>query len=290
MFDAVTAAVEGALAAGARYADARGMLQRQESMSARNVRRRRPRAAGVRGRRRPGAGRLVLGLRGGARPVRPAGPRGRRRGGGRGAGVGERARPGRGPDPGRRPAGQLGEPVRGGPPLSVSADEKGDLVAGVTADHARRGRPGRRGVVRDLGHAEVVRPPARAPGSTSASASAAPASSATAIGAGETQRRSYPGIRGQYGTRGWELVRSLDLPGNRGAGRGGGAGAAHRAGLPGRRDRPDPRQRADGAADPRVRRARRRARPHPRLGGRVRRHVLAGPSPSWARCASARTS
>ena len=25
---------------------------------------------------------------------------------------------------------------------------------------------------------------------------------------------SYPGIRGQYGTRGWELVRELDLPGN----------------------------------------------------------------------------
>src|SRR5213078_204819 len=40
------------------------------------------------------------------------------------------------------------------------------------------------------------------------------AMSATAIGDGETQRRSYPGIRGQYGTRGWELVRELDLPGN----------------------------------------------------------------------------
>ena len=38
--------------------------------------------------------------------------------------------------------------------------------------------------------------------------------SATAIGDGETQRRSYPGIRGQYGTRGWELVRQLDLVGN----------------------------------------------------------------------------
>ena len=37
---------------------------------------------------------------------------------------------------------------------------------------------------------------------------------ATAVGEGETQRRSYPGIRGQYGTRGWELVRALDLPGN----------------------------------------------------------------------------
>ena len=37
---------------------------------------------------------------------------------------------------------------------------------------------------------------------------------ATAIGDGETQRRSYPGVRGQYGTRGWELVRELDLLGN----------------------------------------------------------------------------
>jgi TldD protein len=32
------------------------------------------------------------------------------------------------------------------------------------------------------------------------------------VGEGETQRRSYPAFRGQYGTRGWELVRSLDLP------------------------------------------------------------------------------
>ena len=30
---------------------------------------------------------------------------------------------------------------------------------------------------------------------------------ATAVGEHETQRRSFPGIRGQYGTRGWELVR-----------------------------------------------------------------------------------
>src|SRR6185436_18537697 len=40
------------------------------------------------------------------------------------------------------------------------------------------------------------------------------AMSATAVGEAETQRRSYPGIRGQYGTRGWELVREIDLPGN----------------------------------------------------------------------------
>ena len=34
------------------------------------------------------------------------------------------------------------------------------------------------------------------------------------VGEGETQRRSYPAFRGQFGTRGWELVRSLDLPGH----------------------------------------------------------------------------
>lgn len=34
---------------------------------------------------------------------------------------------------------------------------------------------------------------------------------ATSIGNGETQRRSYPAARGQYGTKGWEMVRDLDL-------------------------------------------------------------------------------
>jgi TldD protein len=34
---------------------------------------------------------------------------------------------------------------------------------------------------------------------------------ATAIGDGETQRRSYPAARGQYATRGWEFVDELDL-------------------------------------------------------------------------------
>jgi TldD protein len=34
---------------------------------------------------------------------------------------------------------------------------------------------------------------------------------AIVIGDGETQRRSYPSYRGQYATRGWELVHELDL-------------------------------------------------------------------------------
>jgi TldD protein len=40
------------------------------------------------------------------------------------------------------------------------------------------------------------------------------AMAATVVGERETQRRSYPGIRGQYGTRGWELVREIDLAGH----------------------------------------------------------------------------
>jgi TldD protein len=35
--------------------------------------------------------------------------------------------------------------------------------------------------------------------------------SATSLGESESQRRSYPSFRGQYGTRGWELVNELDL-------------------------------------------------------------------------------
>ncbi|WP_117210120.1 TldD/PmbA family protein [Allorhizocola rhizosphaerae] len=35
--------------------------------------------------------------------------------------------------------------------------------------------------------------------------------SATSVGDGETQRRSYPAGRGQFGTRGWELVNEIDL-------------------------------------------------------------------------------
>jgi TldD protein len=37
---------------------------------------------------------------------------------------------------------------------------------------------------------------------------------ATSIGENETQRRSWPAARGQYGTRGWEFVEGLDLAGN----------------------------------------------------------------------------
>ena len=75
---------------------------------------------------------------------------------------------------------------------------------------------------------------AKVTASTSTSASAAPGISATAIGDGETQRRTYPAARGQYGTRGWELVDELDLDAHAGADRRGGQGAPVGAAVPGR--------------------------------------------------------
>ena len=164
-------------------------------------------------------------------------------------------------------------------PLGVPLAEKGDLVAGVTATMRAAGVP--------LAEAsyqvwDTTKWFVSSEGSRLEQhiRECGAAMNATAIGAGETQRRSYPGIRGQYGTRGWELVARARPARPRRAGRRGGAGAAHRAGVPGRGDRPHPRQRADGAADPRVGRARGRAGPDPRLGGRLRRHLLAGPGPA----------
>ncbi len=103
---------------------------------------------------------------------------------------------------------------------------------------------------------------------------------ATAIGDGETQHRSYPAARGQYATLGWEFVDGLDL----------GAHAARVGsearellecpGVPQWGDDVDPRRRAAGVADPRVRRPRDRARPDPRVGGRLRGHVVARPGPA----------
>src|SRR5207245_719926 len=98
-------------------------------------------------------------------------------------------------------------------PWSVGLAEKGDLLEGVTkamlehgadvAEASHRVWDTRKWFASSEGthvHQHIVECGA--------------AMSATAVGEAETQRRSYPGIRGQYGTRGWELIRELDLPGN----------------------------------------------------------------------------
>jgi len=212
MDDLATAAVEAALAAGATYADARALTSRSESMGARNgVLESLDRTS------RAGIGvRALIGSSWGFFSVPDLSPAAARRAGTRAAEVA------------RASAMVAGRPLTLSPqpavratwrnevredPWAVSLAEKGDLLEGVTR------------VIREAG-ADVAEASSRIWETHKVFASSegsrieqtitecGAAMSATANGDRETQRRSYPGIRGQYGTRGWELVRELDLPGN----------------------------------------------------------------------------
>ncbi len=212
MFDVATAAVEAALAAGARYADARAMQQRSEMMSAHN---------GVverldRGERAGVGVRALIGSSWGFYAVPDLTPAAGREAGTRAAAVARASgrAAGRPMDLAPQPAvvGSWASECREDP-WSVSPAEKGDLLEGVTrtmldhgadlADAQERAWETRKWFVSSEGHRidQHIR-------------ECGAAMNATAVGEQETQRRSYPGIRGQYGTRGWELVRELDLPGN----------------------------------------------------------------------------
>jgi TldD protein len=210
MFDLATAAVEGALAAGARYADARVMVVRQEAIAARNgvvedVTQTEIAGLGVR---------ALLGSSWGfhATPELSAAAA-------RAAGEGATA-------VARASALVPGPPLELAPvppvvdswsstwvehPLDdVTLAERADLLvtateaavhAGVSLSHAASqvwdtekwfaSSEGARVDQRIVECGAVV--------------------DAVAVGDGETQRRSYPGVRGQFGTSGWELVRGLDL-------------------------------------------------------------------------------
>ena len=278
-FDAAEAAVQAALDAGARYADARVMHRRNESMSARNGEVESLDQDASSGHRRARPGRVRLGLLRRTRPRRPRRPRRRRAGGrdrrGQRAGRPRRRRrwcpasrsPGRGPASARSTRSRSRSPTRAtcscGPPTTMR-EHGADLAEGqyqlwdtekwfVSSEGHRIDQH-----IRESG-AGIM---------------------ATAIGEDETQRRSYPAARGQYGTRGWEFVEELDLEAH--AAR---VGSESRElltapAVPSGETDADPRRRAARPADPRVGRPRHRARPDPRLGGGVRRHLVARPGPA----------
>ncbi len=212
MFDLAAAAVEGALDAGARYADARGMVLRHESMSAKNgdvedLVQRESVGIGVR---------ALVGSSWGFVAVPDPGDAAARRAGAEATAVARASARVAGPDLDLIPVDvrqdRWASPC-GEDPLSVPLAEKGDLVAGVTATMRAAGVP--------LAEAsyqiwDTIKWFVSSEGARIEQhiRECGAAMHATAIGASETQRRSYPGIRGQYGTRGWELVRELDLPGH----------------------------------------------------------------------------
>src|SRR6187549_3489772 len=212
MFEYADAAVEAALAAGARYADARVMDRRHESMNARNgeveaLTQEGSVGLGVRALIGSGWGFFAT-----ADHTREAA-----------AAAGRRAA-----EIARASASVPGADLELTPvearhdhwenaveedPLGVPLAEKGDLLVAATGTMREHGADTAiagydiwdttKWLTSSEGHRidqHIVE--------------CGTAMDATANGEAETQRRSYPGIRGQYGTRGWELVRELDLAGN----------------------------------------------------------------------------
>jgi TldD protein len=212
MYDLAEAAVEAALNAGARYADARAVQSRSEVVDARN---------GVVERidrdERSGIGvRALIGGSWGFQALPDTSPAAARRAGERAAEIARASALVAGPPvelaPVQPAAGSWASPCQEDP-WSVPLHEKAELLEAATrtmqahgADTAQamsRVWETRKWLVTSEGHR--VDQHIRECGA---------GISATANGESETQRRSYPGIRGQYGTRGWELVRKLDLLAN----------------------------------------------------------------------------
>jgi TldD protein len=208
-FDAATAAVEAALAAGARYADARVMHRRYESMSARNgdveeLTQDENAGLGVR---------ALVGSGWGFFAVPDLDTGSVRQAGARAAAIAAASASVAGPAADLVPI-----PVRTASwasdcavdPLAVALSDKGDLLVAATKEMHQGGADQaqalyqiwdtRKWFVSSEGHRidQHIR-------------ECGAGISATVIGADETQRRSYPCYRGQYGTRGWELVTELDL-------------------------------------------------------------------------------
>jgi TldD protein len=210
MYDIATAAVEAALAAGASYADARVMESRTESMAARNGA-----VESLDREERAGVGvRALIGSSWGFHSVPDVGSAAARRAGEQAAAVARASARVAGPDLQLAPEAA----VQGSwesecleDPWSVGLAEKGDHLEGVTRTLLTNGADVAEAVHRVwdttkwLVSSEGTRVDQHI-------VECGAVMNATAVGEGETQRRSFPGIRGQYGTRGWELVRELDLP------------------------------------------------------------------------------
>ncbi|MCO7219312.1 TldD/PmbA family protein [Klenkia sp. PcliD-1-E] len=210
-YDAAAAAVEAALAAGARYADARLVDRRTESMTARDGDVRtldQSTTAGL------GVRALVGSSWGFAALGDPDGDAACRATGARATAIARASAAVAGPDVDLVPAQAHVDTWASDcaeDPFAVSLAEKGDLLTGVTATMRAAGVAVAEALYQawDTRTAFVSSEGARI-GQHIRECGAG--MHCITVGEDETQRRSYPAFRGQYGTRGFELVRELDLP------------------------------------------------------------------------------
>ncbi len=213
-FDEAAAAVQAALDAGARYADARVVHRRYEGMSARDGD-----VDELNSDESAGLGvRALVGSSWGFYALPDLSDAAARAAGTRAAAIARASATVPGPPVDLVPTGG-GEGSWASAcavdPLSVSLADKGDLLVRATAAAKDAGADLAEGLyqvwdvrtwfVSSDGHRIDQHVRKCGAGVT-----------ASAIGDGEVQRRSWPSHRGQYGTRGWELVDELDLAGNAG--------------------------------------------------------------------------
>lgn len=213
MFDLATAAVEAALAAGARYADARLMIVRYEAMSAKNravedLTQTETAGIGVR---------ALIGSSWGFHATPDLTDGAARAAGRQAVAVAQASARVAGPPLELAPAPVVEASWQSTweehPLDDVGLGERADLLVEVTGLMADGGVP-----LAQASHQiwDTRKWFVSSEGSRIDQhlVECGAVIDATAIGDGETQRRSYPGVRGQYGTRGWELVREIDLVGN----------------------------------------------------------------------------
>jgi TldD protein len=207
-FDVATAAVEAALAAGARYADARVMQRRSESMSARNGE-----IEDLSQDENAGIGvRALVGSSWGFFATPEYGQA--KQAGERAAAIAKASATVKGPDVELTPTNKSQDSWASTcviDPLGISLSTKGDLLVDATKRAKDAGADLAEGLyqvwdtrkwfVSSEGH-RIDQHIRECGGGISA----------TVIGDGETQRRSYPAYRGQYGTQGWELIERLSIP------------------------------------------------------------------------------
>ena len=212
MMDEAAAGVEAALAAGAAYADARVMLTRTESMAAQNGE-----IQDLRQAEKAGIGiRALIGSSWGFFATSDLGTASIRLAGQRAAETARASARVPGPALDLAAVEAVEAEWESGceeDPLSVGLAEKSDLLSRITTDALRSGAQLAQASYR-IWDTDKWLASSEGHGIHQRIRECGAEMSATAVGDGETQRRSYPGIRGQFGTRGWELVRELDLPGN----------------------------------------------------------------------------
>src|SRR3954468_8763921 len=208
-FDAATAAVEAALAAGARYADARVVHTRHESLAARNgdvedLTQTETAGVGVR---------ALVGSSWGFFGVPDLTDAVARDAGARAAAIEPASSRLQGPAadlvPVQPQVGSWANAVEVDP-FEVSLATKGDLLTGATSASHRAGADLAEGLLQawDTSTWFVSSEGARIDQRVRKCGGGI---WSTVVGEGETQRRSYPSYFGQYGSRGWELVTELDL-------------------------------------------------------------------------------